>query len=118
MEVNLIWQESFKSDLVNNLRRVSNDFSRQLLMKDLWEECIMYSCDMCLHYYKTGPFKGFLPTTIDNITYNVCYALSKLVPEFGPSTWQPVYDSVQDLLKDPHTYDVLQERIDRYYQRY
>ena len=65
MQINPVWQEAFKQELVNNLSRVSDHFTRQLVMKYLWEECIMYSCDMCLHYYKTGAYYGITPSTID-----------------------------------------------------
>lgn len=117
MQINPVWQEAFRQELANNLGRVSNNFTRQLVMKDLWEECIMYSCDMCLHYYKTGPFKGLLPDTIDNVTYNVCMALKSMVPEFVESQHQVVFDKVKELLKDSNTYETLQDYIDNYYGR-
>jgi len=86
-------------------------------MKDLWHECIMYSCDMCLHYYKTGPFQGFLPNTIDDITYNVCAAMNSLLPQFNDSQWKVVFDGVKQLLEEPRAYNALQEQIDEYYNR-
>ena len=117
MEINPDWHDAYKQDLYRNLSSLSNGFNRQLFMKDLWQECIMYSCDMCLYYYKTGAFQGFLPTTIDDITYNVCAAMNSLLPQFNESQWKPVFDGVKELLEDPMTYDTLQENIDEYYHR-
>lgn len=117
MEINPVWHDAYKQDLYNNLYRLSDGFERQLFMKDLWQECIMYSCDMCLHYYKTGPFHGLLPTTIDDITFNVCAAMKSLLRQFDESQWNVVIDGVKDLLSEPITYDALQEKIDEYYHR-
>ena len=117
MQINPQWQEAFKGELIENLRRVSNDFTRQLFLKDLWEGCIMYSCDMCLHYYKAGPVNGITLSTIDNIAYNVCVALGSVVREFDESQYQVVYDGVRELMSAPNTYNALQQQIDNYYRR-
>lgn len=67
-----MWQNAFKPELIDNLRRVSNDFSKQLYIIDIAKECIMYSCDMCLEYSRRGSYTGISRETINNITYNVC----------------------------------------------
>ena len=116
MKVNQAWQEAFRNDIVANIKRKSNNFTRQLFMKDIWLEAKMYSCDICLHYYKTGAYKGITRDTIDDITYNVCVAMSKLIPEFDESQYSEVYDGVHSLLCVPETnYDILQEQINNYY---
>lgn len=117
MEINPMWQSAFYSDLRNNLNRISDGFTKQLYVGDLMEECIWYSCDMCLEYYRQGAFRGFLPDTIDNISYNVCIAMSDLVKSFGQSQREMVMSKVRDLLREPSTYGTLQMQIDRYYNR-
>ena len=99
MEINNQWQEAFRTDLRNNLSRISNGFEKQLYLGDLMEECIWYSCDICLEYYNQGAFKGFLPGTI------------------GDSQRETVMSKVRELLKDSSTYRILQSQIDRYYGR-
>ncbi len=81
------------------------------------EECIWYSCDICLEYYNQGAFKGFLPGTIDNISYNVCMAMSSLVKAFGDSQRETVMSKVRELLKEPSTYGILQSQINHYYRK-
>ena len=117
MNINPQWQEAFRTDLRNNLSRISNGFEKQLYLGDLMEECIWYSCDICLEYYNQGVFKGFLPGTIDNISYNVCMAMSSLVKAFGDSQRETVMSKVRELLKEPSTYRILQSQINHYYQR-
>ena len=117
MEINNQWQEAFRTDLRNNLSRISNGFEKQLYLGDLMEECIWYSCDICLEYYNQGAFKGFLPSTIDNISYNVCMAMSSLVKAFGDSQRETVMSKVRELLKEPSTYGILQSQINHYYRK-
>ena len=117
MEINNQWQETFRTDLRNNLSRISNGFEKQLYLGDLMEECIWYSCDICLEYYNQGAFKGFLPGTIDNISYNVCMAMSSLVKAFGDSQRETVMSKVRELLKEPSTYGILQSQINHYYRK-
>ena len=117
MNINPQWLDAYRTDLRNNLSRISNGFEKQLYLGDLMEECIWYSCDMCLEYYRQGPFKGFLPGTIDEITYNVCMAMSSLVKAFGDNQREIVMSKVRELLKEPSTYGILQSQINQYYQR-
>jgi len=117
MEINNQWQEAFRTDLRNNLSRISNGFEKQLYLGDLMEECIWYSCDICLEYYNQGAFKGFLPGTIDNNSYNVCMAMTSLVKAFGDSQRETVMSKVRELLKEPSTYGILQSQINHYYQK-
>lgn len=117
MQINSLWQETFTAELVENLRKASNDFNRQLLIIDVAKECIMYSCDMCLEYYRQGAFYGITTETIDNITYNVCIAMNSVVKEFGFEQRTEVMSRVRNLLSDPSTYEILQGEINRYYKR-
>lgn len=118
MNINPIWQNAFRGELSNNLRRKSNDFTKQLYMIDVATECVMYACDMCLHYYKEGAFYGITPQTIDNISYNVCYAMHDVVKEFNSNMWDEVQSKVKQLMTDSTTYEVLQEEIDNYYSKF
>lgn len=118
MNVRPEWQPAFKSEISCNLRRLSNDFTRQLYIIDIRKECIMYACDMCLHYYKTGAFAGFLPNTIEDIAYNVCVAAHSLVKEFGESEWDIVINEVKNKLRDKNSYGNLQMEVNRYYNSF
>ena len=109
MNVRPEWQPAFKSEISCNLRRLSNDIRK---------ECIMYACDMCLHYYKTGAFAGFLPNTIEDIAYNVCVAAHSLVKEFGESEWDIVINEVKNKLRDKNSYGNLQMEVNRYYNSF
>lgn len=118
MQLNPIWQNAFRGELRNNLRRKSNDFTKQFYIVDVTTEYVMYSCDMCLHYYKEGPFYGIRPQTIDDITYNVCYAMHEVVKGFSSDLWDEVLSKVKQLMSDSTTYEVLQQEVDKYYNNF
>ena len=112
-----MWQKAFRSDLLNNLSRISNNFTSQLLMHHITTECVWYSTDMCLEYNRKGAFVGISNDTIENICYNVCYAMHELVKEFDEACWVEVYEKVSQLMTDPNIYKILQEEVNKYYQR-
>ena len=116
-EINQMWQNAFRGELSNNLRRISNNFTRQLLMHHIITECVWYSTDMCLEYNRRGAFVGITKDTIENICYNVCYAMHGLVKEFNDNCWDEVYEKVFSLMGDPRTFSILQEEVNKYYQR-
>ncbi|MBQ8273197.1 MAG: hypothetical protein IJZ11_01500 [Bacteroidaceae bacterium] len=118
MQINPMWQNAFKPELINNLKRVSNNFTKQLLIMDVAKECIMYSCDMCLEYYRQGAFAGITPSTIDNITYNVCVAMNSIVKEFEPAQHEDVMKRVRAKMSDSSNYASLQQEVNRYYGNY
>lgn len=110
-----MWQNAFKPELIDNLRRVSNDFSKQLYIIDIAKECIMYSCDMCLEYSRRGSYTGISRETINNITYNVCVAMNSIVKEFGQEQFDEIINRVNGLMSNSTTYDILQQEINKYY---
>lgn len=110
-----MWQNAFRSDLLKNIRVISNNFEKQLYINDIVIECVMYSCDMCLEYYRRGLFKGITDDTIDDITYNVCVAMNGIVKEFDVKCWGEVMSKVNLLMGDSYTYNELQKEVDRYY---
>ncbi len=114
-QINQMWQNAFSGELANNLGRISNDFTRQLYMYHITTECVWYSADMCLEYYRRGAFYGITKDTIENICYNVCYAMHGIVHEFDEKCWDEVYEKVSKLMADSRTYDVLQQEIYKYY---
>lgn len=118
MQINPVWQNAFRGELRDNLRRKSNDFTKQLYIIDVTTECVMYSCDMCLHYYKEGAFHGISPKTIEDITYNVCYAMHDVVKEFNSDLWSEVQSKVKQLMADSSTYEILQHEVDKYYSNF
>ena len=118
MRIRPEWQGAFKSEICENLRRKSNDFTRQLYIIDIRKECVMYACDMCLEYYRTGVYDGFLSNTIEEIAYNVCVAANSLVREFGESEWNIVRDEVKQKLSNRNNYNALESEIRRYYQSF
>lgn len=118
MRIRAEWQDAFTSEICENLRRKSDDFTRQLYIIDIRKECIMYACDMCLHYYRTGAYAGFLPNTIEEIAYNVCVAAHSLVCEFVESEWNIVIEQVKSKLANVQNYDNLEHEIRGYYHSF
>jgi len=117
MQINSTWQNAFRGELISNLRGKSNNFTRQLYIVDITTECVMYSCDMCLHFYKEGAFYGITAQMIDKITYNVCNAMHSVVKEFQPTLWDEVMTKVRELMSDTSRYSALQREVDNYYCR-
>lgn len=119
MDINEQWQKGFVHDLTRNLRVISTQLSRELNLDDIIKEGIMYSCDMCLEFYRRGPFKGITPYIIDNITYNVCVAICSIVE--GLSTEKMVFNilpTVKEYMSRSETFEILQQVINEYYDYY
>ena len=117
MRIREEWHEGYKTDLTRILVDLSDGGKIQLYLQDIWTAAIMYSCDMCIHYYKSGAYYGISQETIDDITYNVCYILTSIVPEFEESQYKQVFDGVHELVdkQNIELYNILQEQIDQYY---
>lgn len=108
------FRQFFKTDLMNNLRSYSNGLSEQLTLVTIMEECVMYSCDMCLEFQTQSD--GLLtPDWIEHITNEVYIALQELSPIklSEKERWNAI-DCVQTLMKQPFE---TRRKVDKYYHR-
>ena len=45
-------RQSFRTDVANNMRKLTCDWTRNVYMPELVESCVMYAIDMALEYIK------------------------------------------------------------------
>lgn len=77
------YRQLFKTDLLKNIRRLSNNLSKDLFIPDIEREVIMYTCDMCVEFKEKS---GFLPDdVIEQLTNQVCDVMTDLIPEYNNS---------------------------------
>lgn len=110
-----LFRDYFRQDLINNLKNLSNQGTKQLYKHHVITECVMYSCDMCLEFQRKS--EGLLTSDwIEHITKEVGEALKSILPrDFKDADIQVAIDKVQQLMRFPATN--LQEEVDRYYYR-
>ena len=49
------YKDFFKQDIVQNIKRKTLDFRRNIFIPDLIDEAVYYAADMCLEFYsKSG----------------------------------------------------------------
>lgn len=112
-EPNQFWVDSFQGELRNNIARFYNG---QIAFSDLVKQCTMYSCDMEIHFYKSGCFHS-LPKGILRTIKSVCVAMQKSFPSFNNSYHYEVLEQVEQKLSDPSLYNQVQREVDAYYNR-
>lgn len=106
------FRQLFKTDLQKNIRRLSNNFSKDLVIPDIEREVIMYACDMCVEFKEKS---GILPDdVIEQITNQVCDVMSGLIPEYNNSHRIFAIASVKLNMNLPN----IQLVIDNYHQKY
>ena len=108
------FRQFFKTDLTNNLRTYSKGSSEPLTLATIMEECVMYSCDMCLEFQTQSD--GLLtPDWIAHITNEVYIALQELSPiELSEKERWDAIDRVQTLMRRPFE---TRRKVDEYYHR-
>lgn len=50
------FKDQFRTDLTNNFRRLSNNFTKNIFIADIEKEGIMYACSMCIEFEKKAGF--------------------------------------------------------------
>ena len=88
----------------------------QIAFSDLAKQCTMYSCDMGIHFYKSGCLHS-LPKGILRTIKSVCVAMQKSFPSFNNSYHYEVLEQVEQKLSDPSLYNQVQREVDAYYNR-
>ena len=74
------YKDFFKQDIVQNIKKKTLDFRRNIFMPDLIDEAVYYAADMCLEFYsKSG---HILPQNwVDHIINETCAAFKELPDE-------------------------------------
>lgn len=113
---NQMWVNAFQGELHNNILRFVNN-NGEVAFTDLVKECVMYSCDMGIHFYKTGGFPSLPKGILRSIVKSVCVAMQNNFPTFGDSYHLEVLEKVEGKLANTLLYGKVQEEVDRYYHR-
>lgn len=109
------FRQFFETDIISNLRTRSNNFTTQLYFIDIMNECVMYTCDICLEFLKKSD--GLLTQDwIEHITNEVCAVFFKYCShDFTEQDRIDAIVQVKRLMSDP--IHALIE-VDKYYNRY
>lgn len=108
------FRQFFETDIINNLRTRSNNFTTQLYLIDILNECVMYACDMCLEFQKKS--NGLLTQDwIEHITNEVCEVFFKYCSrDFTESNRIDSITQVKRLMSNPNHAST---EVDKYYNR-
>ena len=106
-------RESFKIDIVQNMKKLTCDFKRNIFLPDLEESAIIYAADMCLEYqYKSG--RELDPSTVRNIGEQVMDVYRELFStNFRLPSKNKCIRELIELVKDS---DIARKKIDKYYE--
>lgn len=63
-------RSSFKQDIVQNIKKLTCDFERNIFINDLEESAVIYALDMCLEYH--NKFGRINPVVAQDIVHQVC----------------------------------------------
>ncbi len=107
-------RQAFETDIVENMKKLTCDFKRNIYLPDLEKSAIMYATDMCLEYSaKSG--RNIDPMTSKDITKQITDVYCKLFPgDFTKESVERCKKSVADLLVNPSS---ARNKIDNYYNQ-
>ncbi|NLA43459.1 hypothetical protein GX865_04935 [Candidatus Saccharibacteria bacterium] len=105
------YKDLFKQDLVKNFDNRSNGFTKQLFIRDIEQDAIMYSCDICLEFdNKSG---GLLSDDwVKHIASEVCDSIEELIKEFEINNRRTVLTQVLEMMNNKSS---TRKIVDRYY---
>lgn len=105
------YKDFFKQDIVQNIKKKTLDFRRNIFMPDLIDEAVYYAADMCLEFYsKSG---HILPQNwVDHIINETCTAFKELFNEFDEFSCADVHEKVNMMMANKSS---ARRAIDDYY---
>lgn len=105
-------REAFKQDIIQNITKLTCDFSRNIFLPDLEKSAYIYALNMCLEYQeKSGRELG--PNALQQIVEQVCDAYKQLFGhQFTEEVCQRVLTKVSFSIHLPEARHI----IDKYYE--
>lgn len=109
------YRNVFKQVLNNRLIRMSENYSGQQLQQLIIQECIMFSCDMCLEFQRKSD--GLLTIDyLEHIVTETIEAIRLVLPQsLSRQDNQMAIEIVKSLMQQPG--NLLQAKVDKYYNR-
>ena len=106
-------REHFKQDIIENMKKLTYDFERNIYLPDLERSCVIYATDMILEYKKQ--WGSTLPQyVIDEVSMQVIDVYLQFFPsQFLKESVSRCKEQIHDFVKNPNA----QEHIDDYYQQ-
>lgn len=107
-------REAFKQDIIENIKKLTCDFERNIFLPDLEQSAVIYAADLCLEYRnKSG--RDLSPMTIKDIANQVCDVYMTLFNgDFRQASKNSCISRVELLVSNPVD---ARQTIDRYYQQ-
>lgn len=104
-------RDSFKSDIISNIQRLTCDFLRNIFLPDLERSCVIYATDMCLEFKLKA---GYLsPVVIEDVARQVTDVYQSLFAnQFHQESKDRCYRELKCLVDNPEARSI----IDKYYR--
>ena len=110
-------RESFKSDIVTNMKKLTNDFTRNVYINDIEKSCYIYAADMCLEFKRK--FEGDLPGINDEIIDQVTDVYKELFSaDFGYGNTERCREQTKDLVRKSNAQEIINEYYAQINKRY
>ena len=108
-------REHFKQDIIENMKKLTCDFERNIYLPDLEQSCLIYAVDMILEYKKQwGERTELPPHVIDEISGQVTDVYQDFFyPQFSETSILRCKDQISEMVKNPNARTI----IDDYYHQ-
>lgn len=105
-------RENFKTDLVTNIKKLTNDYKLNIYISDIEKACYMYAADMCLEFKRK--YGGELPGVDDEIIDQVTDVFKEFFPrDFNNINAEKCRTETKNLIRLPNA----QNNINDYYSQ-
>lgn len=106
-------RDVFKQDIIQNIKKLTCDFERNIFLPDVERSVVMYAADLCLEYRDKSE-RDLSPMIINDITNQVGDVYMELFQgEFRQSNKSTCMSRVASLVEDP---EYARKIIDMYYR--
>jgi hypothetical protein len=111
-------RESFKQDIIENIKRLTCDFSRNIYLPDLERSCVIYATDMILEYKKQWG-STLPPYVIDEVSEQITDVYQEFWPtEFMHESVFRCKQQIENLVKNPDARNTIDNYYSQVNQRY
>lgn len=111
-------RQYFKTDIINNIERLTCDYKIQIFLPDLERSALMYSLDMCIEYQKKSG-RSIHPMAIEDIVNQVCDVYQEFLGNlYSEESRFRCLEDAKAMMKNGDVNDIVQSYYQQVNQRY
>lgn len=111
-------REQFKQDIIENIKKLTCDFSRNIYLPDLEHSCVMYAVDMILEY-KNKWGNALHPNLIEDVSVQILDVYQEFWPtEFMRESIFRCRQQIESLVENPNARNIVDDYYYQVNQRY